>query len=142
MKNALETEQSPLDANLEKVIPGVHEWHKATHQAINRVTADMHDFREATVQKFQEQEQRLSNMSEQAKNNQRALAITLFRVADMLARGASGDFLQEAIDDDMHLTEAPSSPSVSTPIRHPFGATNGSHNLPNCTNQHTTYREQ
>jgi Transcriptional activator of glycolytic enzymes len=37
MKIALETEESPLDAKLEHVIPGLKEWHSANNQAVNHL---------------------------------------------------------------------------------------------------------
>jgi hypothetical protein len=37
MKIALETEESPLDAKLDHVIPGLKEWHSANNQAVNHL---------------------------------------------------------------------------------------------------------
>ena len=37
MKEALESEKCPLDANLEKVIPGLHMWHQENHGAIKKL---------------------------------------------------------------------------------------------------------
>ena len=34
MKEALDSERCPLDANLEKVIPGLHQWHKANNDVV------------------------------------------------------------------------------------------------------------
>ena len=44
MKHALETEVSPLDANLEKVMPGVHQWHQITNDSINKLSRAVTDF--------------------------------------------------------------------------------------------------
>ena len=37
MRVALETEKSPLDANLEKVIPGLHHWHQENNNVMKEV---------------------------------------------------------------------------------------------------------
>ena len=37
MRTALENEESPLDANLESVLPGVHQWHRANEAAVKSV---------------------------------------------------------------------------------------------------------
>jgi hypothetical protein len=37
LKAAIESEQSPLDANLEAVIPGLHQWHTANSAAVKRL---------------------------------------------------------------------------------------------------------
>jgi len=41
MKVALETESSPLDANLESVLPGLHQWHTANNAALKRLQTDV-----------------------------------------------------------------------------------------------------
>ena len=43
--NALETEACPLDANLEKVMPGVHQWHQVTNDSINNLSRAVADFK-------------------------------------------------------------------------------------------------
>jgi hypothetical protein len=41
MKKALEEEKSPLDACLESVLPGVHQWHQANQAAITSLHGDL-----------------------------------------------------------------------------------------------------
>ena len=43
MKEALAGEQCPLDANLEKVIPGLHNWHKEHHNAMRKLDKKISD---------------------------------------------------------------------------------------------------
>ena len=45
MKHALETVDCPLDANLEKVMPGVHQWHQATNDSINSLSRNVSDLK-------------------------------------------------------------------------------------------------
>lgn len=37
MRNALQHEENPLDADLEKVLPGVHQWHNAINAQVERL---------------------------------------------------------------------------------------------------------
>jgi hypothetical protein len=37
MEHALQHEDSPLDANLEKVLPGMHQWHQANESAMTQL---------------------------------------------------------------------------------------------------------
>lgn len=113
MKNAIDTEECPLDANLEKVIPGMHQWQQANHTALGRVSNELRDFRnsmedfktdvgsrmavvEATVQQSSTQQ------AELLARQQRALAITMWRAAHTLlehsggAGGAAGQRVEEA----------------------------------------------
>jgi len=41
MKRLLENEKSPLDANLESVIPGISQWQSVNHQAVNGMRGDV-----------------------------------------------------------------------------------------------------
>jgi hypothetical protein len=41
MKRSLAEEKSPLDACLESVLPGVHQWHHANNAAISSLREDM-----------------------------------------------------------------------------------------------------
>jgi Transcriptional activator of glycolytic enzymes len=41
MKVALEQQDDPLDANLEKVLPGVHQWHQVNNNAVQRIAEDV-----------------------------------------------------------------------------------------------------
>ena len=45
MMVALESEKCPLDASLEKVMPGVHQWHQVTNDSINGLSRNMIDFK-------------------------------------------------------------------------------------------------
>ena len=45
MKVALETEKCPLDASLEKVMPGVHQWHQITNDTINSLARNVTDLK-------------------------------------------------------------------------------------------------
>jgi hypothetical protein len=41
MEGALETEESPLDAKLESILPGLHQWHTANNAAISKLQANI-----------------------------------------------------------------------------------------------------
>jgi uncharacterized protein YdiU (UPF0061 family) len=43
MKIALRDDQSPLDANLEKVLPGVHQWHRMNNQSIEELKRNIQE---------------------------------------------------------------------------------------------------
>ena len=113
MKNAMDTEECPLDASLEKVLPGMHQWQSANHAAVTRLNNDLSDFRQS-VDEFQENvSSRLSTIEttvsastgavSQCLNNHRiSLATAMWRASHMLAdnvlKGSSGteaDFLRE-----------------------------------------------
>jgi Transcriptional activator of glycolytic enzymes len=49
MKKALQDEKSPLDANLESVLPGVHQWHQANHQIVTRLGDRVEAFAEVVA---------------------------------------------------------------------------------------------
>jgi Transcriptional activator of glycolytic enzymes len=49
MKKALQDEKSPLDANLESVLPGVHQWQQANFQAVNRLNDRVDAFAEVVA---------------------------------------------------------------------------------------------
>jgi Transcriptional activator of glycolytic enzymes len=94
MGKALAEEKSPLDACLETVLPGVHQWHLANNAAINRLGDRMENMAESVGNSIQclinqvsrtehlrnEQEQRLATLLELGasvlKNGRTAIPIT------------------------------------------------------------------
>jgi Transcriptional activator of glycolytic enzymes len=63
MKRALAEERSPLDASLESVLPGVHQWHHANQSAVSNLHCDVNigfshviaELQEARKQRVQQQ---------------------------------------------------------------------------------------
>ena len=84
MKVAIETEQSPLDANLEKVLPGVHSWHKANDLAITSLGRKVETLAESVQEGFQRLVEAQS--SQRAESDQR-LASSFIQVATSLIGG-------------------------------------------------------
>ena len=54
MKRLLDTEESPLDANLEAAMPGMSQWQSVNHQAAQGVRASVENLAGAVAQGFQE----------------------------------------------------------------------------------------
>jgi Transcriptional activator of glycolytic enzymes len=52
MKVALETEECPMDAKLEHVIPGIHQWHAANQSAVKNVEAKLDTFCDRVTEAF------------------------------------------------------------------------------------------
>lgn len=55
MKRELETAVDPLDANLEKVLPGVQQWHATHHQALTKMSSDYQELKNFTNAHLQNQ---------------------------------------------------------------------------------------
>ena len=54
MKEAIDNEQCPLDASLEKVIPGLHQWHHENHTAVKLLDLKVSRENEAMTEAMQE----------------------------------------------------------------------------------------
>lgn len=44
MRQAIQRESNPMDADLERVLPGVHRWHQANQQAMDAMTNKVDGF--------------------------------------------------------------------------------------------------
>ena len=74
-------EENPLDANLEKVIPGLHHWHTATHSAVTSLSTRIDDFQGDV--KAHIQELKAAVLEGNKKSNQK-LAGEFMRIAHSL----------------------------------------------------------
>ena len=67
MKEALDKQECPLDANLEKVIPGLHQWHKENNSIINsldkKITEGLGGLQKQMNDGFQEVVEQLQQQS-------------------------------------------------------------------------------
>ena len=52
MKTALENESNPLDADLEKVLPGIHQWHQANESKLWGVKSRLDEVIDTVKQGF------------------------------------------------------------------------------------------
>lgn len=86
MRKSLRDEKSPLDANLESVLPGVHQWHKANEQAISRLGDRVDTFAEAVAAGINTLITKV-NMSEQQRADQEARLAALLEMGSNVLRG-------------------------------------------------------
>ena len=61
MKQALSTEECPLDASLEKVLPGVHQWHRINNEEMGRLKGSMREMSSQMTAKLEEGFQQMAN---------------------------------------------------------------------------------
>ena len=88
MKHALANEASPLDATLESVLPGVHQWHRANDAAVKTVGRRIDDIVEAVKEGLKEGFKEITNatmVNQQAQD--RKLAIVFANIAKGLLNG-------------------------------------------------------
>ena len=88
MKHALETEDCPLDANLEKVMPGVHQWHQVTNDSINNLNKCVKDFQGEVKGEL---ENLLSIIMIAKEDSKHDLARVCMSIAMQLMQGGPGD---------------------------------------------------
>jgi len=63
MREVLETAGDPLDASLEKVLPGVQQWHATHHQCLTRMTTDYQEFKQSTAAQLHSQGQVMNQIA-------------------------------------------------------------------------------
>ena len=89
MKEALEKEQSPLDASLESVLPGVHQWHRANDAAVRTVHRRIDTIAEAVKVGLKEGFEQITNTTAQNQQMQdKRLAIVFADIARGLLSGS------------------------------------------------------
>jgi Transcriptional activator of glycolytic enzymes len=81
MRTALQEEKCPLDACLESVLPGVHQWHQANNQAVVRLVDRLDVFGEAVAGGINTLITKIDRLEQQRIQNDR-------RLANMLEMGA------------------------------------------------------
>ena len=85
MQHALETEESPLDANLESVLPGVHQWHTANHSGVQTVEKKVDAFALAVATGLHDikmsLETKLEDMKQSTVETRRALTHAFLNIA-------------------------------------------------------------
>jgi len=63
MREVLETAVDSLDANLEKVLPSVQQWHATHHQCLTRMTTDYQAFKQSTAAQLHSQGQVMNQIA-------------------------------------------------------------------------------
>ena len=61
MEKALSTEVCPLDASIEKVLPGVHQWHRINNQEMVQLKSSMRNLSSELSNKLSEGFQEMTN---------------------------------------------------------------------------------
>ena len=120
MKQALETEDCPLDANLEKVMPGVHQWHQVTNDSINTLSRNVNDLKSELKGDMENLYSTLVTAKEDSKVN---LARVHMAIAMQLMNGGLGDVnsVNMNLVDNMLLTmpqptmTSPTAATTTTP---------------------------
>jgi hypothetical protein len=98
MKMALENEDNPLDANLEKVIPGLHQWHQANHSELKNVKVSLEQVAEMMREGFDGLEH---VHTEKRAESDKHLAGVFLSIAVKLLQSSSGSNIQaESMDLD------------------------------------------
>ena len=88
MKQALEKEECPLDANLEKVLPGVHQWHQVTNDSVNNLSRNVNDLKSELKGELENIYSTLLTVKE---DNKMDLARVHMGIAMQLMQGGLGD---------------------------------------------------
>jgi Transcriptional activator of glycolytic enzymes len=112
MTKALRDENDPLDANLEKVIPGLHQWHSVNHSAVTKLTQSVDNLSSNVSHGLQDIFDVLKKERELA--DQR-LAEAFRRLANAYEREMPCDMEVEAIYETA-INEMPPVPTVSPEI--------------------------
>jgi Transcriptional activator of glycolytic enzymes len=89
MRTALAEEKSPLDACLETVLPGVHQWHLANNQAINRLGDKMDNMAESVGNAIQSLINQVSRSEQIRSEQEQRLAALLEIGSNVLRNGGS-----------------------------------------------------
>ena len=121
MKEVLETAVDPLDASLEKVLPGVQQWHATHHQSLTRMTTDYQEFKQSTAAQLHSQGQvmnQIANRQQQQMEQFRAAfenaALAFSPSRDLEDVGAS-NFADHPIPPfDLQEMEEPQEPMLGT----------------------------
>ena len=88
MSQALHQEECPLDASLEKVMPGVHQWHQVTNDSINNLSKTVKDFQGEVKGELEHLHSTLLTAKEDSKLD---LAKVHMAIALQLMQGGVGD---------------------------------------------------
>jgi hypothetical protein len=100
MRLAAELEESPLDANLEKVIPGMNRWHATHNSALDALARDLNGFRDHIGEEVKDVKGGLESINHRMHINERERLLsekrfgqTLLRIVQAYARkdGDNGD---------------------------------------------------
>jgi len=111
MKSAIESENNPLDANLESVIPGIQQWHNANTQSITCLSGKVEQLTDAVTKDSED-------IQEQCRDQQRQSADTLMGVARTLLVSANGGDItlkeiEKGIEKELAIKQ--STPTATTP---------------------------
>jgi len=87
MRQALEHENNPMDANSESVLPGVHRWQNANHGAVQSLKATVEDLTKEMKEGFTNL-QEVAPLDQEASN--RFLVASFLQVAKQLIKGGGG----------------------------------------------------
>ena len=96
MRTALENERSPLDATLESVLPGVHQWHRANEAAVKRVHGHIDALMETVKEGLKDGFDRISSTTAFNQQLQDQRLATVF--ADIAKGLLQGSVTQPTID--------------------------------------------
>ena len=100
MKHALETERCPLDASLEKVLPGVHQWHQVTNDSITSLSRNVNDLKSEIKG---DMENLFSTMVTTKEDTKMDLAKVHMSIAMQLMQGGLGE-VNSAISNNSQLS--------------------------------------
>lgn len=140
MRKALQEEKCPLDACLESVLPGVHQWHQANNQAVVRLGDRLDVFGEAVAGGINTLIHKVDRLEQQRAQKDR-------RLANMLEMGAQA-FRSDQEEPSQRSTlfefeHGQRDPADSSPTGSPMQQGSVSSVLSECENKlklHASYR--
>jgi Centromere DNA-binding protein complex CBF3 subunit, domain 2/Transcriptional activator of glycolytic enzymes len=110
MRIAIDSEKCPLDANLEYVLPGVHQWHNLNNAAVKVVGSEVEQLKVAVAEGFIRVEKVMNN--HRAESDKR-IAASFLSIARDLLHDASAETVRDNSRDQSREQEV-GSPSSST----------------------------
>ena len=84
MHEALQEEECPMDAKLEHVIPGLHQWQSSNHNAVKAVDDKVDKLTDTVVHRFEKLE---SDQAVRQQQTERKIASTFMSMAQELLQG-------------------------------------------------------
>ena len=111
MKGALDSEEDPLDARLETVMPGVHQWHAANNSAVRQLTTEVGSIKSTLDSRFDRLEDTVKIELEQQDDS---LAESFYKIASgLMQRKRKGTSTPSTITTAISTVPPPASTTTS-----------------------------
>jgi hypothetical protein len=112
MKHALINERCPLDANLETVLPGVHQWHRANDSAMSQLKTGLEGLGRELAGRLDTLQGTIQTGQEESEDR---LAETFMDIArGIMAKRGLKRSPESSFDEEDEQVPSPSCPRMST----------------------------